>query len=165
MVSSMLFNSNRTVSKVMFPRVTIENLRKFTFNNWLHNHVGASQMQYSIQTRTTVKNQTFQQALTSQLRYFCATSQITRINTQSWAPQQEAPKLASQRRTHLQEDAADATQQLRLLLGVVLDDRMVRIHGQHVVLREEAPKEHLRVKKITLRFAQLEELEHVQTHV
>lgn len=39
--------------------------------------------------------------------------------------------------THLEEDAADAAEQLRLLLREVLDDGEVRVHGQHVVLRGE----------------------------
>lgn len=36
----------------------------------------------------------------------------------------------------LQEDASDATEQLHPLLGLVLDDGVIRLHGQYVVLRD-----------------------------
>lgn len=38
--------------------------------------------------------------------------------------------------TYLEEDPAHAAQQLWLLLGVVLDDGAVGVHGQHVFLRD-----------------------------
>lgn len=38
---------------------------------------------------------------------------------------------------YLEEDAANATQQLRLLLRVVLDHCTVSVNGQHVVLWQE----------------------------
>lgn len=37
---------------------------------------------------------------------------------------------------NLQEDASDAAEQLHLLLGLILDDGMIRFHGQYVVLRD-----------------------------
>lgn len=39
---------------------------------------------------------------------------------------------------YLEENAANATEQLWLLLGVVLDHRVVGVHSQHVVLERKA---------------------------
>lgn len=44
--------------------------------------------------------------------------------------------------TNLEEDAADAAEQLRLLLREVLDDGEVRVHGQHVVLHLQQAVRH-----------------------
>lgn len=41
------------------------------------------------------------------------------------------------RRADLQEDASDAAEQLRPLLGLVLDDGVIGVHSQNVVLRTD----------------------------
>lgn len=62
---------------------------------------------------------------------------VLNLHNQSQAPgpRQSLPTGAVLRATHLEEDPADATQQLWLLLGVVLDHGVIGAHSQHVVLR------------------------------